>query len=105
MSRLIRLLYRTVLYIRKNPERLFWSAALIILFFLPETKSAVSLCVFSLFGFGPCPGCGIGHAIHYALRLDINASFQHHPLGIPAVIIIFIRIKQLIHQTKKPYET
>ena len=85
-------------------ELLFWAAALVILFFLPEQKTDTSLCVFSWLGFGHCPGCGIGHSIHYALRLNIPASFQHHPMGIFAIVVIFNRINQLLHPATKLYE-
>lgn len=85
-------------WLRHNLELLCWSAALIALFFLSENKSDTSLCLFSAFGFGKCPGCGIGHAMHYALKLEFVQSFNHHPLGILAVIIIFNRIRQLIIQ-------
>ena len=86
-------------------ELLFWIAALIALFFLPENQTTASLCPASLLGLGRCPGCGIGHAIHYALHLQLSASFQQHPLGIFTVIIIFIRIKQLIYTQKTVYES
>jgi len=105
MTSFINFFSRVSKYIRKNFELLSWVTALTALFFLPETKSDTSLCVFSVLGFGPCPGCGIGHAIHYALWLDPVASFGYHPLGIIAVIVIFIRIKQLLYQTNNPYET
>lgn len=91
-------------WLRMHFELLFWIAALIVFFFLPVEKSESSLCVFSWMGFGQCPGCGIGHAIHYALRLNLSASFAHHPMGIPGVIIIFIRIKQLLYPPKPTYE-
>ena len=86
-------------------ELLFWIAALITLFFLDEQKSESSLCVFTWLGFPHCPGCGIGHSIHYALRLNLSASFHHHPMGIMGVIIIFIRLKQLLYPKNKTYET
>ena len=92
-------------WMRKHFELLFWVATLIILFFLPVQKSETSLCAFSLLGFGKCPGCGIGHAIHYALRLDLPASFHYHPMGILAVMIIFRRIKQLIYPITQNNET
>ncbi len=85
-------------------ELVFWITALTTLFFLPVNKAASSLCVFSLLGLGHCPGCGIGHAIHYALYLDLKTSFSYHPMGIPAVIIIFMRIRQLFNPTIHPYE-
>ncbi|MEO8172355.1 MAG: DUF2752 domain-containing protein [Sediminibacterium sp.] len=92
-------------WFRRNLELLCWITALVLLFFLPENKPSTSFCLSTLLGLGQCPGCGIGHAIHYALHLKFATSFQHHPLGIFAVIVIFIRIKQLIHPVKKIYET
>ncbi len=89
----------------RNMELLFWISAVVILFCMRVDTPETSLCVFSLMGFGTCPGCGIGHAIHYALHLDPAASFQHHILGIPAVIIIFIRTKRLLQPPKQTYET
>jgi hypothetical protein len=86
-------------------ELLFWLLALVILFFLPEGGGGFSFCPFSLAGFKYCPGCGIGHAIHYALRLNFHDSFFSHPMGIPAVIIIFIRLKQLLYPITKTNET
>ncbi len=92
-------------WIRNHSELLFWVSALVTLFFLNESKSETSLCVFSLLGVGHCPGCGIGHSIHYALHFKFAASFHHHPLGIFGVLVIFNRIKQLIYPVKPTYET
>lgn len=82
---------------RQHLELLFLLTALGLLFFLPVEKKETSLCLFSLLGIGQCPGCGLGHSIYYALHLDLAASFLHHPFGIFAVLVIFNRIKQLIH--------
>lgn len=92
-------------WLRCHFELIFWVVALIALFILPEKTTAFSLCPSSLLGLGHCAGCGIGHAIHYALHLQLSLSFQQHPLGIFAVIIIFIRIKQLTLTQKTAYET
>lgn len=96
---------RIIKWFRNHFELVFWMTAVIALFFLPENKPDTSLCLFSLLGYGYCPGCGLGHAIHYALHLQLAASFQHHPLGILGGLIIFIRIKQLIYLKKPAYET
>lgn len=78
---------------------------MILLFLLPDAGSYRSLCPSRLLGLGKCPGCGVGHAIHDALHFRFRSSFHHHPLGIVAVIIIFIRIKQLIQPLRKKHET
>jgi hypothetical protein len=94
-----------ITWIKQHFELLFWAAALTILFFLPEQKTDSSLCMFTWLGFGHCPGCGIGHSIHYALQLNLATSFHHHPIGIFAVLVIFRRIKQLLYPTTHKYET
>ena len=52
---------------------------------MPE--SGVNLCPFRLLTGLPCPGCGMGHALVYALRGDFAASFHSHPLGIPLLAV------------------
>jgi hypothetical protein len=98
---MITTIHKIRLWFFKHFELLCWVGALIVLFFLPENKTETSLCVFSALGFGKCPGCGIGHAMHYALRAEWMESIKHHPLGILAVIILLNRIRQLIIQIKQ----
>ncbi len=85
-------------------ELIVWTSTLIVLFFLPETTGP-SLCVFKAVGFNSCPGCGIGHSIHDALHFQFSDSWSHHPMGILAVLIIFMRIKQLIPTKKNNHAT
>lgn len=85
-------------------ELIVWSTAIIVLFFLPESQGP-SLCIFKAFGFNRCPGCGIGHSIHDALHFQFSDSWNHHPMGILAVLIIFMRIKQLIPTKKNNHAT
>ncbi len=82
-------------------ELVFWVAAVSILFFMPLTSTAKSLCLFSRIGILHCPGCGIAHAITAALHLQFSASFHYHPMGIFAVFIICNRIKQLTFKSNK----
>mgnify|MGYP003384019009 CR=1 FL=1 len=96
---------RAFRWCRARTELLFWLMALLLLFFLPVGGTGISLCAFEWIGFPGCPGCGIGHAIHHALHLNLRDSFSSHPMGIPAVIIIFIRIKQLLYPTNQTNET
>ncbi len=99
------MLLKKIVYLKnqiwRHFELLCWIGALVLLFFIPENKSDSSLCVFSALGFGKCPGCGIGHAIHFALKAEFIESFKHHPLGIFAVLVIFNRIRLLIKQNNK----
>jgi hypothetical protein len=93
------------MWFRRHLELFFWVSAMLLLFGMPVREDDTSLCVSTLLGLGPCPGCGIGHAIHYALHLQPALSVHHHPFGIFAVIVIFIRIKQLLFPKKTAYET
>jgi hypothetical protein len=52
---------------------------------LPE--AGPNLCPFRMLIGLPCPGCGMGHAVVYALRGDLSASFAAHPLGIPLLAL------------------
>jgi len=89
-------LARVYRFIWANLELSFWVSAMIFLFFLEPAAGHFTLCPISNLGFNFCPGCGLGHSIHYALRLNIGESFSHHPLGIIAVVIIFSRIIKLV---------
>jgi hypothetical protein len=52
---------------------------------LPE--NGPTLCPFRLLTGLPCPGCGMGHAVVFALRGDFSASFAAHPLGLPLLAL------------------
>ena len=84
-----------------NLELLFWVTAIGLLYFMDTDPSQPSLCVFRLIGFNSCPGCGLGHSIHYALHLSFAQSIHEHLLGIPAILIILFRIKQLSFPKKR----
>ena len=79
-----------------NFELLFWLTALVLLFFMVPANMHFTLCPLSNLGFDFCPGCGLGHSIHYAMWFDFAQSFSSHPLGIIALFIILYRISQLI---------
>ena len=81
-------------------EWLFWITALVLLFFMQADTSSPSLCIFKWLNIDHCPGCGLGHSIHYALHGQFAVSFKYHPMGIAAVLIILNRIKQLSFKPK-----
>lgn len=91
-----------LLHIKANFELGFWLLALVTLYFL--NVDAASLCMFRFVGINWCPGCGLGHAMHAAMHLDLLASFREHIFGIPALLIIAHRIKQLVSKPKLQYE-
>jgi hypothetical protein len=85
-------LSKVINFIFENLELWFWFAGIVFLFFWSPAASHFTLCPISNLGLDFCPGCGLGHAIHYAMWLDFKASFNWHPLGIPALLIILHRI-------------
>lgn len=93
-------IHKISVWFSKHFELLCWITALVLFYFLPVSEDKVSLCVFKAMGFGRCPGCGMGHALHYALRGEWSASYQQHPLGIIALLVLLNRIRQLLIQLK-----
>ncbi len=82
---------------RIDIEALFWLTAFAYLTFInPYTPKHLDFCLFSLVGIDNCPGCGLGKSISMIFHGDFTGSFNSHPLGIPALILIIKRIYQLI---------
>jgi hypothetical protein len=90
--------------LRHHLELIVWCIALLMLYGM-DTASTFSFCVYKWAGLSGCPGCGIGHAMHYAMHFNFQQSWQHHWFGIPAVVIIFIRVIQLSTKIKKHVPT
>lgn len=51
---------------------------------IPE---GLTLCPFKLLTGHACPGCGMGHAVVYAMRGRFAESFRFHPLGTPLLLV------------------
>jgi hypothetical protein len=84
---------------RKHLEAFFWILAITMLALTdPAATGHLSLCPLKNAGFDFCPGCGLGHSISWLFRGGLKASFQCHPLGIPAVIILLSRSFSLLRQ-------
>lgn len=80
-----------------------WITALLLLFFMDPASQGTSFCLFKFIGFSYCPGCGIGHSIHYALHLNMARSFDEHVLGIPATLaILYTIVVKLFFKRTKP---
>ena len=62
-----------------------------------------TICPLAIIGIDFCPGCGLGNSISYLFNGDFVSSFQSHPLGIFALIIISIRIFSLIKNNRRRY--
>ena len=91
LSRLVRRL-RAVSW-----EAYVWLAALLALGATnPSADGLLDLCLFKALGLPGCPGCGLGHAIAHLLHGDWLASWQAHPLGGPALILLAGRVLTLM---------
>jgi hypothetical protein len=81
----------------KHLEAFFWMAGITALALTNPVEAAhASLCPLKNAGLDFCPGCGLGHSISWLFRGNIAASFQSHPLGIPALTILLIRSFNLL---------
>jgi hypothetical protein len=81
---------------RINIELIIWPVAFILLFLMDtHAPDRQSLCFLKRLGIPWCPGCGLGHSIHFLLHGEWKASLKSHPLGPFAVIILMYRTFQL----------
>ena len=78
-------------------EVLIWTAGLFFLVFINNpAESHFTICPLTNLGFDFCPGCGLGNSISYLFRGDITSSFNSHPLGFFALIVLLTRIIHLL---------
>ena len=83
-------------------EAFFWILGLFYLIVINNPEAVhLTVCPISNLGFDFCPGCGLGNSISYLFRGNIEASFNSHPLGILAFLIILIRIITLIKNNRR----
>jgi hypothetical protein len=62
-----------------------------------------TICPLANLGIDFCPGCGLGNSISYIFKGDFIASFQSHPIGISALLIITLRIITIIKNNRRRY--
>ena len=88
-------------------EALAWLGGLVFLYVVdPSGPGRPDLCLIHrigrIGGIGRsvgltfCPGCGLGAAIHHAMHGDLAMSWQAHPLGVPALILLARRAGQCL---------
>lgn len=78
------------------PEALLWVVGIAAMGLMePEGEHLLSLCPFSWLDIHFCPGCGLGHAIAYLFRGELEASWAAHPLGLPALLMLSWRVGSL----------
>ena len=78
-------------------EATVWISGLLFLALINNPADLhFTICPLANFGWEFCPGCGLGNSISYLFRGDLIGSFNSHPLGLLAVIILLTRIIHLI---------
>ncbi len=92
-------------YFHSYFELVIWISGLFLLGTMSPENEHASLCPFNALGLSFCPGCGLGHSISWLFRGEFNLSFQTHPLGWFAVIILLVRIITLIRNLIKQPST
>ncbi len=81
-------------------EMVIWISGLVFLaLYNPATGTDFTVCPFRLLGIHWCPGCGLGHSVSFLLHGDVVRSWQCHPLGIPALGILMMRIVTLFRNS------
>lgn len=83
-------------FFKKYFELIAWIFGLTLMATMdPSTNVHYSFCFFKLIGIKFCPGCGLGHSISFLFHGNFEASFNAHPLGLFAVLVIVARIYKL----------
>ena len=70
----------------------------------PES-TASTFCLFEKAGLSFCPGSGLGKSMAFTFRGNISESFQAHPAGAAAILIIMVRIGSILHRNKQSQQT
>lgn len=86
----------------RNLELFCWIGGLIFLGSMNPVEANISICPVKWLSAWDCPGCGLGHSISWILRGNISQSTEEHILGIPALLIILLRIGKLINLAFQP---
>jgi hypothetical protein len=81
-------------FIRNIPfEGLIWISALLLIAVINvDSHSHFTICPLKNLGLDFCPGCGLGRSIHYLFHMEFLKSFNAHPLGVFALVILLYRI-------------
>ncbi len=82
---------------------IIWPCALIFLSLLDTQTHHWSLCPLNNLGFEHCWGCGLGRSISFLFHGEFAQSFETHPLGSFAVIVLVYRTFYLAHLSLKEF--
>ncbi|CAL1521193.1 DUF2752 domain-containing protein [Chitinophaga sp. MM2321] len=86
---------RTAIYSKINVELIVWPVGMLLLYLMTPSENSHTLCLFKNAGLPFCPGCGLGHGIHYFLHGQWKESLHHHWLSPVVVAVLLHRTIQL----------
>lgn len=81
--------------IRAHIEWVAFTTGLILMATLDPLSNETSLCFLELLGIEFCPGEGLGHSIAWIFRGEFENAVSANLFGIPAVLILSLRILQI----------
>jgi hypothetical protein len=84
-------------FLTHNLEAVIWLIVIAVFALLPlPSGEHFTICPLSLAGFEHCPGCGLGRSLILLLHGKLAESFQMHPLGIFAILVLGLRIGTIL---------
>jgi len=86
-------------------EGYIWLTALVFLAIVNIESAHFTLCPFNNLGIDFCPGCGLGRSIHHFVRFNFTKSFNTHPLGCVALLVLLYRIFLLAKNNMGQFKT
>lgn len=81
--------------IRPHIEWVAFITGLVLMATMDPLSTGSSLCFFEFIGIDFCPGEGLGHSIAWLFRGEFNNAVNANLFGIPAVLILSLRILQI----------
>lgn len=84
-------------YLNKNFEWIALAAGLFLLAIMSPYDKGQSFCLLEYAGYDFCPGDGLGHSISFFFRGEFQNSLHAHFMGMPAVLILSMRILFLLN--------
>ena len=76
-------------------EAVVWTAGLTALALIDPAVDRGTICPLHALGFDYCPGCGLGRSVAFLFQGNPRESWNAHPLGAAAVLILTIRVISL----------
>ncbi|XWN38076.1 MAG: DUF2752 domain-containing protein [Balneola sp.] len=81
--------------IRAHIEWVAFTTGLVLMATLDPLSNDTSLCFLEFIGIEFCPGEGLGHSIAWIFRGEFDNAVNANLFGIPAVLILSLRILQI----------